>query len=42
MASKTLDLPAPFSPAMQVKGPKSISRPFRFLKPSTSKRVSMV
>jgi len=40
MASKTFDFPAPFSPAIQVNGPKSTSRSRRFLKPSTSKRVS--
>ena len=41
MASKTFDLPTPFSPAMHVKGPNSTSKSTRFLKPSTSKRVNM-
>ncbi|CAM5682527.1 hypothetical protein SCALM49S_07346 [Streptomyces californicus] len=33
MASKTFDFPVPFSPAMQVKGPKSMDKSRRFLEP---------
>src|SRR5258708_23802437 len=40
-ASKRLDLPAPLTPATQVKGPKWRSRSRRFLKPETLRRVSM-
>ncbi len=36
MASETFDLPIPFAPAMQVKGPKRMSMSRKFLKPWTS------
>ena len=41
IASKTLDFPMPFSPAMHVNGPNCTSRSSRFLNPVTSRRVSM-
>src|SRR5690606_19451659 len=41
MASKRFDLPTALGPAMHVNGPNSAEKPSRFLKPSTSIRVSM-
>src|ERR1039458_5709625 len=40
MASNKFDLPTPFAPAMQVKGPKCTSTSTRFLNPVTFRRVS--
>src|SRR5216683_1794740 len=41
IASSKLDLPTPFTPAMQVKGPKRTSTSTRFLNPDTFNRVNM-
>src|SRR4051812_10237276 len=40
IASRRLDFPTPFAPAMQVKGPKLTSRSIRFLNPEIFSRVS--
>jgi hypothetical protein len=42
MASKRLDLPTPFVPAIQVKGEKDKSMSTRFLKPDILSLVSMI